>query len=1123
MNKASHINTEMSNCLSLQEPTLRSTKDDVLDDERNDEPDDDQIQVEDQFEGKDCMEDHMDATKRQSQKFNMTTSSESLDFGRKECKSFFQAELERLGGGGRYLVAKTFYKGDRNVEGLEEDDMDICLQMTLLVHSLSTRQNKLLANFLDLLLSKVDTIKHANTKKNLMDRKSYRCPNCKCPKCVDQKVSDVVEIPNLPPLPRTFERIRSVILCGASSFIHLVAHPEIRKIGNHAFVLPSECIRHFLGSGHLPMEFNSVIQADSYQSSKDTPRGVEIAKILSSTPGIQGMDHVRHLPLSFVEWKDDCEPSKSNKASKFGSLWVWTMTIMMGEKKKDSPSATFPIAIGPKTANHNALERIIGNDLLKMTTERIPAFLGGTFHRHPEEITFSAQMFVSLGDQPERRGGNRLMNGNSNSHVRWRYVGHLQKVEKHLPACLDCLNEMRKADTNQEEVPIYMYSKCTNCTNWMMGDLHHPLLCYTPPPTFPKGELLGGETTTSTTNRNLHPAVLTYEGLKIIVEKAHTKVVNGKWSPAQSTCFLRENGIRADYLKLIVNRAKDCKAYRVAQENADKDITTYEILEKDRKKYPTKYAMARIPSVWNRGLPLEIFIDTPMHLLFLGIAKSIFGKISDWSLACGRKKEFNNLAFGLLKDLESLKLQWLTFNVKTFDSWGGWASEKFQSLSRVALWIYGPLMEVDDVPPFLEPEDRAVENWLVDQYRKWLKAVGKDSTGCQSELKARVLHYKSLPLDQQPQFLPKACGSAKGVLQVLRTMVMMLTTVLQPAVEGEKHSRILSVRVRLFLSAVAEFEAPLRMMKKAEKKRRVFSKERKGNGRRKTGEIEVEPEDEGDWDGEGGDDGYNRESKAHEDRDNDGSKEDGREAKNKDDEPLWLARSNFLCLLNLPETIEHFGSPRNYFEGKYLGERYVQEVKNCRSRCAHQNLMVNLLRKLHQGKALESMAITQSKVLKTYRSTEAPSESNKKRIDLRGNIHVYANKAAAVEAFHSYKPICVLEATTCGYGMLFYEKAANMGGIKYLKLDRSEVDGLSVHHGLRYWVWRLTDIVYGFDEWETRDFAVLLPRTDKGEWTTEYTMVTKEWSPAMLDHYEYSKVGIATKKEVNEERMMESL
>jgi hypothetical protein len=29
----------------------------------------------------------------------------------------------------------------------------------------------------------------------------------------------------------------------------------------------------------------------------------------------------------------------------------------------------------------------------------------------------------------------------------------------------------------------------------------------------------------------------------------------------------------------------------------------------------------------------------------------------------------------------------------------------------------------------------------------------------------------------------------------------------------------------------------------------------------------------------------------------------------------------------------------------------------------------------------------------------------------------------------------------------------------------------------------------------------------------EYTMVTKEWSPAMLEHYEYSKVGMEIIKE----------
>ena len=41
-----------------------------------------------------------------------------------------------------------------------------------------------------------------------------------------------------------------------------------------------------------------------------------------------------------------------------------------------------------------------------------------------------------------------------------------------------------------------------------------------------------------------------------------------------------------------------------------------------------------------------------------------------------------------------------------------------------------------------------------------------------------------------------------------------------------------------------------------------------------------------------------------------------------------------------------------------------------------------------------------------------------------------------------------------------------------------------------------------------------LPKIAGGE-QGEYTMVTKEWSPAMLEHYEYSNVGIDTKPKVD--------
>ena len=66
-----------------------------------------------------------------------------------------------------------------------------------------------------------------------------------------------------------------------------------------------------------------------------------------------------------------------------------------------------------------------------------------------------------------------------------------------------------------------------------------------------------------------------------------------------------------------------------------------------------------------------------------------------------------------------------------------------------------------------------------------------------------------------------------------------------------------------------------------------------------------------------------------------------------------------MLLLNLPETVREFGSPRNYFEGKYLGERYVQEVKNVRKQCPASNVCGNLLKKIaSKGKALESVAST---------------------------------------------------------------------------------------------------------------------------------------------------------------------
>ena len=150
----------------------------------------------------------------------------------------------------------------------------------------------------------------------MKEKKGDYCPQCNCPNCIlhPRRVEPTpmhALMPCAPIIPRNYQKIRSVILSGKNAFIPRLPRPLIREACNHAYVLPSECIRHYLANGNMPMLFNHQEHLESYRTPSETPRGVEISKKISHD---YPYDNNRHLALSFVEWKDDCEASKSNKA-----------------------------------------------------------------------------------------------------------------------------------------------------------------------------------------------------------------------------------------------------------------------------------------------------------------------------------------------------------------------------------------------------------------------------------------------------------------------------------------------------------------------------------------------------------------------------------------------------------------------------------------------------------------------------------------------------------------------------------------------------------------------------------------------------------------------------------------
>jgi hypothetical protein len=58
-----------------------------------------------------------------------------------------------------------------------------------------------------------------------------------------------------------------------------------------------------------------------------------------------------------------------------------------------------------------------------------------------------------------------------------------------------------------------------------------------------------------------------------------------------------------------------------------------------------------IPSLYTRGIPLHAFTNTPMHLMPLGVGKTVFFRIMTWSARRGRKKVFVAIAKALMEDI----------------------------------------------------------------------------------------------------------------------------------------------------------------------------------------------------------------------------------------------------------------------------------------------------------------------------------------------------------------------------------------------------------------------------------------------------------------------------------------
>jgi hypothetical protein len=99
-------------------------------------------------------------------------------------------------------------------------------------------------------------------------------------------------------------------------------------------------------------------------------------------------------------------------------------------------------------------------------------------------------------------------------------------------------------------------------------------------------------------------------------------VSTGQWTPVQGKKYMTSNCINTKYATVAVARA--CNVLNLANVYEDTDDTKLRRLLLDKERHPEKYVSMNTPAMYTRGVPLHIFVDPPMHLLLLGVCRSVF-------------------------------------------------------------------------------------------------------------------------------------------------------------------------------------------------------------------------------------------------------------------------------------------------------------------------------------------------------------------------------------------------------------------------------------------------------------------------------------------------------------------
>ena len=471
--------------------------------------------------------------------------------------------------------------------------------------------------------------------------------------------------------PNSLHDIRSFYTTSKTSIFNLLPSPTIHTTQNHTYVTLTSVIDYFLAYGHT---------TDSLYKNDDvsTLSGVAACKQANMFREEVQKQYADTNPmiLYLLFWSDDFEGAMLRKNKR--SVWIKTVTICPPRDQVTSTKYTYVVGIGRKGPHHDEINKLHNKELhqLHKCTYR---YYGAKHIR--QNVPVIVKTMAVLADRPERCSINSILQHNGSTTKRWRYAGSINQDK--FPSCPTCF---KKRITN---INTYVYNRCHNCCDWNYNatNLHirqpppdnYPTCQHQNSPEPPCGRhILNCE--------YLLPIEQTYEIMIAASKFCAFNFWTNTWSKTNVIAYMKSVGISELYYKpyiIDVHNKQTCN---------EMDITD-------------KINNFHIPTMWNSTVELTQYIDTPMHLIFQGILKSVVEISFAFLTKHKKKQQFKSKVQYTMQQLKALQCSFCrmeTFAKNNDASVSGWIAEHYVALSRCFVHI---MSRVSDV---IKPQDEII-------------------------------------------------------------------------------------------------------------------------------------------------------------------------------------------------------------------------------------------------------------------------------------------------------------------------------------------------------------------------------------------------------------------------------